>query len=298
MRLDPAGAARAIGERLAAPLGRDPVGAAWGVHDVVNETMAAAVRMHVTERGGDPTRATMVAFGGAGPVHVYNLAKKLRLTRVLVPLRPGVLSAVGLMIAPPAYDIVRTHKIALDKADSGAIERRLGEMTAEIEATLRKAEADGTLAFSYAVDIGYIGQGYQVAIPLDRPSRDAIDRAVLWERFATIYRGKYGYFYDDVPAEIVNLRASGRVLDGQLSLQRLAAAPAAADPRTGERPAYSALRRAMAPHAVYDRERLRPGDSFAGPAIVEEASATTVIDADGRFEVDPFGSLLVTLEAA
>src|SRR5204862_2516341 len=107
IRLDAAGSARGIERDVARPLGRDLVAAAWTVHDVVNETMAAAVRMHVTERGGDPERATLFAFGGAGPVHAYHLAAKLGVAEVVVPLRAGVLSALGLVMAPVGYDAVR-----------------------------------------------------------------------------------------------------------------------------------------------------------------------------------------------
>ena len=118
--LDAGAAAAGLNRDVGDPQGRSTLEAAWTVHDVVNETMAAAVRMHVTERGGNPEEATMSAFGGAGPVHAYNLARKLRIGRLIVPLRAGVLSAQGLLTAPPAFDIVRTYKAALDDLDAPA----------------------------------------------------------------------------------------------------------------------------------------------------------------------------------
>src|SRR5262249_6111551 len=140
IRLDAEGAARGIERDLAGPLSRDLVAAAWTVHDVVNETMAAAVRMHVTEPGGNPERATLFAFGGARPVHAYHLGAALGMPRLIVPLRAGVLSALGLVIAPVAFDLVRTHKHALAQLDPSAIEAMFRDMHEEVRQTLEKAQ--------------------------------------------------------------------------------------------------------------------------------------------------------------
>jgi N-methylhydantoinase A len=296
-RLNPEDAARGIGQHLAAPLGRDPLAAAWTVHDVVNETMAAAVRMHVTERGGNPEQATLFAFGGAGPVHAYHLAAKLGVPEVVVPLRAGVLSALGLVIAPVAYDAVRTHRVPLSQVAAEAIEDVFRAMAEDVTRTVRTADARGTVAFARAVDVGYIGQGYQVTIPVDHAPACLAGEA-LWRRFAEVYRDKYGYFYDDVPAELVNLRLSGRLLETAptLSLPAASANPVRAPKE--ERPAFSSRRRGMIPFAVYDRSALGPGVRIRGPAIVEEASATTVMDADGELEVDRWGSLVIRVGGA
>ncbi len=294
-RLDPEGAARGIDEHLAAPLGRDRIAAAWTVHDVVNETMAAAVRMHVTERGGNPEHATLFAFGGAGPVHAYNLAAKLGVPEVVVPLRAGVLSALGLVVAPVAYDAVRTHRVPLAQLDPEAIDGAFRQMAEDVTRTLRTADPGGAVAFARAVDVGYIGQGYQVTIAID-DGLASLGREALWPRFAEVYREKYGYFYDDVPAEMVNLRLSGRLVEEPIALAPLAAAAVAS--QKDERPAFSARERRLRPFAVYDRAECGPGMVIRGPAIVEEASATTVMDVDGVLEVDPYGSLVITVGAA
>ncbi|MGH7276170.1 MAG: hydantoinase/oxoprolinase family protein [Candidatus Rokuibacteriota bacterium] len=294
IRLDSEGAERGIEEHLARPLGRDRIAAAWTVHDVVNETMAAAVRMHVTERGGNPESATLFAFGGAGPVHACNLAAKLGMPQVIVPQRAGVLSALGLVIAPVAYDLVRTHRVPLSHIDAAAIDAAFRAMSGDVAETLRTAEAGGEVTFARAVDVGYIGQGYQVTIAVDA-SPASLTREELWGRFATVYREKYGYFYDDVPAELVNLRLSGRLAGRELTLTPLeAAGPSVAAPKD-ERPAFSPRHRRMVSFAVYDRSGLRPGMTLMGPAIIEEASATTVVDADGRVEVEAYGSLAISL---
>jgi N-methylhydantoinase A len=291
MALDAEAARAGISGTLAGPRDQSEIEAAWTVHDVVNETMAGAVRMHVTERGGNPQLATLVAFGGAGPVHAYNLAAKLRISRVMVPLRAGVLSALGLLVAPPAYDMVRTHKApleAFDAADTGAI---MAEMEEAISKLLEGLGSEGGPRFSRGIDVGYIGQSYQVTVPIDgAPTREEI-----WARFAEMYREKYGYFYDDVPAETVNLRVLGERVGGELELQELPSNNVVEAEPSGRRPAYSALRREMVSFDVHDRTALRPGMCFKGPAVVEEASATTVVDEGGWVEVDRHGSLVITL---
>ena len=293
-RLDPDGAAHGIDEHLAQPLGRDRIAAAWTVHDVVNETMAAAVRMHVTERGGNPERATLFAFGGAGPVHAYNLAAKLGVPEVVVPLRAGVLSALGLVVAPVAYHAVRTQRVPLAQLDPDAIDAVFRQMAEDVTQTLRTADPGGAVAFARAVDVGYIGQGYQVTIAVD-DSPVSLGREALWRRFAETYREKYGYFYDDVAAELVNLRLSGQLVEEPITLGPLPVAGSAVASPKDERPAFSARERRLIPFTVYDRAELSPDMVIRGPAIVEEASATTVMDAGGILEVDRYGSLLIKL---
>jgi N-methylhydantoinase A len=295
-RLEVEDAARGIDLHLAAPLGRDRVAAACTVHDVVNETMAAAVRMHVTERGGNPGRATLFAFGGAGPVHAHHLAAKLGVAEVVVPLRAGVLSALGLVVAPVAYDAVRTHRVPLAQIDPVTVDALFREMAEEVTRTLRTADPDGAVRFARAVDVGYIGQGYQVTFAID-DGPASLGREALWRRFAEVYRDKYGYFYDDVAAELVNLRLSGRIGEEAFALDALAVSGAAASAKD-ERPAFSSRRRALVPFTVYDRGELGPGMVIRGPAIVEEASSTTVMDVDGVLEVDRYGSLLITVGGA
>ena len=255
--------------------------------------MATAVRMHVSERGGTPERATLVAFGGAGPMHADNLARKLSIRRIVVPLRAGVLSALGLLVAPAAFDLVRTVKTPLTRFDAADAEVVFAELTAEIEATLRQVDPEARIEYSRAADVGYIGQGYQVTVPLPD---GGLDPDTLWDRFAQIYAEKYGYFYDDVAAEVVDLRLNGRLIDGALQLRPMEPTDARAVAK-GERRAYSHLRRERIAFRVFDRDALAPGMSFDGPAILEESSTTTVVDIGARVAVDDFGSLVIEIGA-
>ena len=264
MRLDAAGAKRAVEQTLGAPLGLEAVAAAWTVHDVVNETMATAVRMHVTERGGDPSRPVLVAFGGAGPVHVANLAAKLGIRRVLVPLRAGVLSALGLLLSPAAFDLKRTRKQPLDRLDPAAVRSEIGQMKQAIAERLAEAAPGARPDWVVTLEVGYIGQGYQVPVPVSDQQLAALTPASLLAAFAEVYRAKYGYYYDDVPAELVNILVAGQAGDMPAIISALPESAGAATPR-GARLAWSPRRRERIEFAIYDRNALAPGMSFPRP---------------------------------
>lgn len=288
--LDAAASSAGISKQVAAQQGRSLVEAAWTIHDVINETMATAVRMHVTERGGNPDAATMIAFGGAGPVHACNLARKLRISHFIVPLRAGVLSALGLLVAPPAYDIVRTYKSPLDRLDWQDLLSRMKNMEEEIGLSLDGIDTIGDRCYRREVDVGYIGQSYQVTVGID----EVFDGQILQQHFAELYRAKYGYFYTDVPAEIVNLRVRGEIVQAGFRLNPLKKfARGISAPSSGVRDAYSVAERKMTVHKVYQRQALASGMHIAGPAIVEETTSTTVIDGGWTLDVDSLGSLSI-----
>src|SRR5690606_8591944 len=128
LKLDKAAAEAAIVEKLANPMGMGLLESAWGIHDVINETMAAAAKTHIAEKGGNPKTVTIAAFGGAGPVHAYGLARKLKSRRILVPPVAGVGSALGFFTAPIAYEVVRSRKMRLADADFTELEAMFREM--------------------------------------------------------------------------------------------------------------------------------------------------------------------------
>jgi N-methylhydantoinase A len=211
---------------------------------------------------------------------------------VIVPLRAGVLSALGLLIAPPAFDIVRTFKAPLVDLDVAAAQAVMEQMAATVRGLVEGLDSGGELVIRRAVDVGYIGQSYQVTVPVD----DGLDRQAIWDRFAARYREKYGYFYDDVPAEVVNLRVLGELAGAAAVMAPLAGPGAAAAPAPrAVRPAYCPRAGTMVPFAVHARADLGPGVRLDGPLLVEEASATTVVDAAARVEVDALGSLVIEL---
>jgi N-methylhydantoinase A/oxoprolinase/acetone carboxylase beta subunit len=295
MRLHRLAAENAIRSEIAEQLRLGTAAAAWTIHDVVNETMAAAVRMHVSERGGDPSRLVVVAFGGAGPVHVCNLARKLRINRILVPLRAGVLSALGLVLAPAAYDIARTRKTPLRGLDFRALASDVAQMQAEIAAKLQEV-AHVPASFEVALGLGYIGQSYHVPVSVGAEIIATLTAGELLARFAAEYRGKYGYFYDDVPVELVTVHVAGVAGTESRALPELKMSGGNASAAVrARRDAYSARAGTQVSFAVYSRDSLKPGMTFEGPCLIEEESATTVVDVDARVTIDRFGSLDIAL---
>jgi len=207
MRLDREAARRGVEEHVASPLGLDVTGAAWGIHRVVNETMAAAARIHGIERGRDLRQYPLFAFGGAGPVHCWQVAKVLKVPRILIPFGAGAMSAFGLLAAPLAFDFVRTGRQRLDRADWPGINRLFAEMEEEGRALLSRAgvpPADVRLA--RIAEMRYAGQGHEVecAVPLGALSLQSLP--AITASFESAYRALYHRLPQGVPIEALNWR--------------------------------------------------------------------------------------------
>ncbi len=297
MKLDAEAARRGIEEHVARPLGVSFLQALWGIHDLVNETMAAAAKTHIAERGGNPKVVTVAAFGGAGPVHAYGLARKLGAPRLIVPPNAGVGSALGFFTAPRCFDLVRSHKVPLASADFASLERLFRKLEAECERTLRKAGAEGPVEFSRSVEARFVGQGSETGLPIPERDFSALAPAELRRRFDEAYTRLYGRTYPGSPVEFVNFCVRASLPVRLLSLPRLAAAAGrrAGEAIKGERKAYSPLARDFVPHTVYDRYKLFPDASFAGPAIVEERESTVILGEHAQARVDEYGFLWIDL---
>ncbi|MFQ5420899.1 MAG: hydantoinase/oxoprolinase family protein, partial [Anaerolineae bacterium] len=299
MKLDAEAARRGIEEQIAKPLGVPYLQAVWGIHDLINETMAAAAKTHIAERGGNPKTVTVAAFGGAGPVHATGLARKLGAPRVIVPPNAGVGSALGFFTAPRAFDLVRSHKVPLDGADFGEIESLFREMETDGERTLRTAGATDEISFTRSVDARFIGQGSETNLALPHQEFTALDPADLRRQFDETYEKLYGRTYPESPVEFVNFRVRASLPVQPLELPRL-------DGKThdlrmackGERLAYSALAGDFIPFTVYDRYKLFPGTTFVGPAIIEERESTAIVGEDATVSVDDFGFLWIEFTAS
>ncbi|MBI5441379.1 MAG: hydantoinase/oxoprolinase family protein [Deltaproteobacteria bacterium] len=295
MALDRAAAKEAIREKLAVPLGVSETQAAWGIHDLINEIMAAAAKTHIAEKGGNPKTVTLVAFGGAGPVHAYGLAKKLKAPRILVPPVAGVGSAFGFFTAPTAFDLVRTNMRALSEANFDEVEELFASMEREGAQVLEQAGPIESILYERSVDMRYVGQGYEVNVPLPfRDCRQTTARAVQ-ELFDEVYRSLYGRTYPEVPLEFVSFRVRARLPEKPLEFPKIEDRGTLPEARKGTRLAYSDEAQEYVPFAVYDRYRLSPGASFRGPAIVEERESTTVVQEGGAVAVDEYGFLWITL---
>jgi N-methylhydantoinase A/oxoprolinase/acetone carboxylase beta subunit len=293
MRLD-LEAARAAVERVAKPLGLDVTAAAAGIHRVVDENMASAARIHVLEKGKDPRRYPLFAFGGAGPVHAAGIARLLGTSRVIVPRGAGVTAALGFLAAPLAADHVRTDPVRLDRADWGRVREVLAELEARALATLEAAGVPRrTVALERAADMRYVGQGFEVTAPLPGGRLDAGAADAVARSFLRTYRDRYGQAVRDQPIEVVSWRVRAR---GPVPRVRWAPAPRGGDARparTGRRPAFFGGRWRETP--VYDRSRLGAGVTLVGPAILEERESTLVVPPGARVTVDAAGNALLTL---
>jgi N-methylhydantoinase A len=300
MRLDVEAARRAITDRAATPMGFDLPQAAWSMHRVVNENMAAAARIHGIERGKDLRAYPLFAFGGAGPVHAWHVGRILKVPRVLVPFGAGAASALGLLSAPLAFDFVRTAPQRLDAADWAGVNRLFAEMEAEGRVVLSQAGvAQGDVRFRRSAEMRYAGQGHEVEGLVPPGTLGAGTLEAITEGFETAYRALYHRTPMGVAIEALNWRLvvsgpepeiGGQLKRGEATLQRspLGATVDQIKPAQPKR-----ARQAYFPEAggyvetpVYDRYALGPGAAFAGPAIVEERESTTIIGPGARVRVD------------
>jgi N-methylhydantoinase A/oxoprolinase/acetone carboxylase beta subunit len=268
----------------------------WGIHDLINETMAAAAKTHIAEKGGNPKIITVAAFGGAGPVHAYGMAKKLGASRLIVPPNAGVGSAMGFFTAPRAFDLVRSHKVSLDVADFADIEGIFEGMEAEGARTLQKTGSAEDIAFERSVDVRFIGQGSETNIPIPETNFTEVKREDIRRRFDETYERLYGRTYPDSPVEFINFKVRASLPERLLQLPKIAKRGGSLkDAIKGQRLAYSGIAGDFILYTVYDRYGLLPGAVFKGPAIIEERESTVIAGEDTTILVDEFGFLWIEL---
>ncbi len=280
-------AARRVLARLGEKLNMTPEQAAWGIHQIVNENMANAARAHLGERGKDPRRMPLYAFGGAGPVHGYRVAEILRLPALISPFGAGVGSTFGLLSAPLAFDFVRSAYGRLDQLDWQFANGLLEEMVAEGRKVLEHSGLSANeISYQRTADMRYIGQGHEVSVPLPGGTLGAKHSSEITADFEKVYEALYGRKGPEVPLEIINWRvvASGPPPELRIKLSRRESQ--GGDARKGTRRAYFPECDGYVETAVYDRYALQPGVTFSGPAIVEERESTLIVGARGRAEVD------------
>ena len=297
MKLDRESARRGIEEQIAGPLGISFIQALWGIHDLINETMAAAAKTHIAEKGGNPRLVTVAAFGGAGPVHAYGLAKKLGAPRLIVPPNAGVGSALGFFTAPRAFDLVRSHKVGLIGADFNEIERIFVEMEAEGARTVQKTGAADAIRFERSVDMRFVGQGSETNVAIPEKKMNLLEPVEVRRRFDETYARLYGRTYADSPVEFINFKVRATLPERFLSFPKLERRTMSiSDAVKGQREAYSGLAKDFVPHVVYDRYKLFEGARFKGPAIIEERESTVVAGEDASVFVDEFGFLWIDID--
>jgi N-methylhydantoinase A len=296
IKLQPHLAEQAILKRCAEPLGLPLVDAAYGILEIANAAMVSALRLISVQRGYDPRDFAMVAFGGAGPVHAGRLALELDIPTMVIPLSPGIFSAMGLLVTDLRHDFARTMLMKTESVDPG----RLENAYADLEGAGRDVLAgEGILArdmsFDRSVEMRYVGQSYELtlAVPSEAMTPATIQSVV--GDFHRQHERTYGFSVPGEPTEVVNIRlaAVGRITRPKLR----SASPSGAAADTAEkarRPVYFAEAQGYVDCPIYDRYALAEGATIPGPAIVEEVDSTTVVHPGYRVTVDRFGNLLST----
>jgi N-methylhydantoinase A/oxoprolinase/acetone carboxylase beta subunit len=293
MRLDAEAARLGIETRVARPLGLDVAEAAWGIHQIVTTNMELATRVVSIERGYDPRRLALAAFGGSGPVHGCRMAQALGIPRAILPAAAGVTSAIGLLAAEVKFDLSRSYVTRLHALEPAHLARILHEMADQGAAVVRDAGAAGTIALARTADMRYVGQGYELAVPIPDGPIDDRTADALRAAFDRVYAHRYGYSDAKAAVELVTVgvTVSGAGPEVRLPEQRPGTRDTA-QARKADRPAYFPETRGYVQCPVYDRARLPVGATIAGPAIVEEPESTTVLPPGATAEVDAWANLL------
>ncbi len=298
MVLDVAAARDALA-RLGARLGVDAVAAAWGICSVVNETMAAAARVHIAEKGHDPRRFTLVATGGAGPVHAIDVARRLRIPRVICPIAAGAGSCLGLLAAAPRAERAWARACLLHAVPWETAAAALAALRADAASELDRTGADPTsIEWLLALRMRYDGQGHDVDVTLPWPERlDASIAPTITAAFEARYRHLYGALVPGAQPEIAIWRLVGR---GPRATRRFDWADGRDEatttaPRT-HRDAWLPLAETFGRVPVFDRYALPPGTTLAGPAILEERESTLVVPFPAAISVLEDRAVAITLE--
>ncbi len=297
LRID-AGQAEAAVTRLAGAVGMEVARVAAGIHDVVNEAMASAARVHIAERGRDPRSFALLTTGGGGPVHGYGVARKLGLSRIICPPSPGVASAWGLLVAPARVD--RVGAVNVRVAEDGLEELEAAFLALERDALAVLAETGVPAAAARVqrlADGRFVGQGFDLTVRLPPgPYGGAASRRALTEAFHEAYRAKFTRSPPGVTLEFVAARVAVQAPIPGGRIAPVAAGTDVAAARKGSRRAWFAEGGGFVETAVYDRDRLRAGMRFRGPALVEDAGSTLVVGPAAACEVTAQGSIIVVLD--
>jgi N-methylhydantoinase A len=286
-------AQEALYKKIAQPLGISVEQAAWGIHRIVNENMANAARVHIIEKGLDPRFFSMLAFGGAGPVHAFHVARLMNAPQLIVPAGAGVLSALGFLVSPVATETIVSHVCRLDNMDWAKINKQLADMRQAGFAFLKQAGiASKTGIVKVVSDMRYSGQGHEitVAIPSGPLSKKSV--SVIEQNFKAEYQLRYGRSIDNIPIEAVTWRVlvsgpSPALIPKQAVLGKHSKAI------KGMRKVY--FDNGYLDTPVYDRYAMKVKQRIKGPCIIEEFESTTVIGPNSSVLLDEFRNIIIDL---
>lgn len=296
MALDVASSARGIAENVGKELGLDTIEAAWGIHSVANANMERAMRVVSVERGRDPRKHTMIAFGGAGPLHAARLARALGVPHVLVPFGAGVGSALGLLTADQKLDNSLTRVLPIDETSLEEIVRAFADLEQRLAAELRHMRVEGDVLWRRGCSMRYRGQGYELRVDLPAGPLDGSFIKAARAAFERIYTANYGYVDGSARIEGIDWHLMAVIKRSKpVAIAGARTRVERTDALRGSRKAYFPEAGGFVEASVIDRYAMKPGRGFAGPALVEERESTTVVLPGDVARVTTSGHLMLDI---
>lgn len=295
LKLNKAKARALLEEKVARPLGLSVEEAAEGILKIINVKMEEAIKAVSSQRGYDIRDFTLVAFGGAGPMHAGRMVLDLGIPTLLVPLTPGVNSALGLLMSDVKHDYVRSKLAPLHEIDPREINALFDQLIQRARDELhREGFAESEIVLSPFLDLRYAGQGYELTVPCPTPPLEPRDLELMRERFHGVHEQAHGHKAESEPIELVSVRldAEGIVAQAKLSPFK-ATGKKLEEARLGERPIFFGKELGSMNCIIYDREHLEPGHEISGPAVVEQMDTTTVIHPEQHASVDAYRNLII-----
>lgn len=273
--------------------------AAWGIHNIVNEGMASAARVHLAELGKDPRKYALLTTGGGGPLHGCEVARKIGIDQVLCPPSAGVASAIGLLVAPARVDRVATVATPLDQVNWAELESTFTRLESDARAIVLDSGVDSErVVVTRLAEMRYVGQGFEIVVELPAGPYSIATGEPILQRFEEQYAQVFGRTPQGVFAEFVNVRVSAQAaIDDSAARGVPPTAGHSRDARKGHRSVYFGGVRAYLDTPVLDRKLLLPGTRLSGPAVIEEAESTLILPPDAQATVEWNGSILITLNS-
>ena len=290
--------AQAAITRLADRLGMDPMATAQGIISVVTANMARAIRVISVQRGHDPRDYTLVAFGGAGPLHAARLARDLDIARILVPRNPGILCAMGLLLTDLRADFASTKLQTMTPEALPAIEQAFTALLAQAEHWFaEEGIAADARRVTRTVDMRYAGQNYELPVSLPDGPVTSASLAELEKGFSEAHKRMYGFVAEDDPVQLVTFRVEATGLVSKASFQpRPDAGPDASAALIGRRDVWLPEAGGFVSCPVYDRDKLDSGNQIDSPSVIEQMDATTVVLPGMLAQIDPYLNLILTVK--
>lgn len=300
MPLDEAYAREVMKRKLADPLGMSVEEAAMGINKIVTENMATATRIHIAERGKDPRRYDLMAFGGAGPIHAFRIAELLKIKRIICPPAAGTASALGLLVTPMALDFARSYISRLDAINWEHVNRIYEELEEEaISSLIETGASRDEIVFERSADMRYAGQFYEIPSPIPNGKLGPESLLDIQNTFYKSYEIAFSRYLTDTPIQVLTWRLRAQCpsppIEAKYSGKQVAAKGLE---MKGRRKAYFPEQGMFIECPVYERYSLGPGAKFKGPVIVEEKESTTIVGVDSEVRIDEKLNLIIERKIA